>query len=134
MKTLLLFFLSLFLLLSCQHRSQASDQDDSTEAASDTTPKATAVFWVDKNKSKLTKKEDFAISASNVKVKVNIDSTGKVEILSYVKPQDKSVRNYLQYRLEIFRVTKTMLDSGFVKPGVQYVQLKYVPERMQKYR
>ncbi|WP_297329942.1 DUF4891 domain-containing protein [uncultured Bacteroides sp.] len=55
-------------------------------------------------------------------------------MLSYVKSQDKHVRKYLQHRLDIFRVTKIMLDSGFVKPGVQYVQLKYVPERMQKYR
>lgn len=135
MKTLLILFFSLFLLLSCRHTnpSQATDQDDMEEFV-DTTPQATAIFWVDKIKSKRTKREDFAVSARNVKVKVDIDSAGKVEILSYVKSQDKHVRKYLQHRLDIFRVTKIMLDSGFVKSGVQYVQLKYVPERMQKYR
>ena len=63
----------------------------------DTTPKATAIFWVDK------------------------DNT---------KPQSQRIKSYLQYRLEEFRVKKVMLDSGFVKPGVQYVQLRYLPGKL----
>ena len=63
-----------------------------------------------------------------------IDSLGKVKLLSYVKPQDSHVKSYLQYRLDIFRVKKIMLDSGYVKPGIQYVQLRYVPEKLTKRR
>lgn len=56
MKTLLILFFSLFLLLSCRHTnpSQATDQDDMEEFV-DTTPQATAIFWVDKIKNKRTK-------------------------------------------------------------------------------
>lgn len=135
MKALLVLFFFLFLCLSCQHtnRSQATDQDDTKEVV-DTTPKATTIFWVDKIKSKLTKKKDNPTLVRTAKAKVDIDSVGKIKVLSYVKPQEQRVINYLYYRLEKFRVTKIMLDSGFVKPGIQYVQLRYVPERMEKYR
>lgn len=135
MKALLVLFFFLFLCLSCQHtnRSQATDQDDTKEVV-DTTPKATTIFWVDKIKSKLTKKKDNPTLVRTAKAKVDIDSAGKIKVLSYVKPQEQRVINYLHYRLEKFRVTKIMLDSGFVKPGIQYVQLRYVPERMEKYR
>lgn len=135
MKALLVLFFCLFMLLSCQHsnRSQVADQDDAKEVV-DTTPKATTIFWVDKEKSKYTKKKDTPLPVRTAKAKVDIDSAGKIKVLSYVKPQEQRVINYLQYRLEIFRVTKIMLDSGFVKPGVQYVQLRYVPERMEKHR
>lgn len=134
MKALLVLFFSLFLFLSCQHanRYQAAEQDD-TKDVLDTIPKATTIFWVDKEKSKYTKKKDTPHSVRTAKAKVDIDSAGKIRVLSYVKPQEPRVINYLNYRLEIFRVTKIMLDSGFVKPGIQYVQLRYVPERMQKY-
>lgn len=135
MKALLVLFFFLFLLMSCQHtnRSQATNQDDTKEVL-DTTPKATTIFWVDKDKSKYTKKKDTPLPVRTAKAKVDIDSAGKIKVLSYVKPQEQRVINYLNYRLEIFRVTKIMLDSGFVKPGIQYVQLRYVPERMEKYR
>lgn len=135
MKVLIFIFFCLFLFLSCQHanRSSVVSQDDVEEAV-DTIPKATAIFWVDKAKSDLTQKKDYPISVSTVKVKVDINSAGKVKVLSYVKPQDKKVMKYLQYRLDIFRVKKIMLDSGFVKPGIQYVQLRYVTDKMQRYR
>lgn len=135
MKVLIFILFSLLLFLSCQHtnRSQVASQDDVEEAV-DSIPKATAIFWVDKSKSNLTQKKDYPFSVRTVKVKADIDSIGKVTVLSYVKPQDKKVIKYLQYRLDIFRVKKIMLDSGFVKTGVQYVQLRYVPDKMQKYR
>lgn len=135
MKALLVLFFSFFLFLSCQHanRSQATDQDY-TKDILDTIPKATTIFWVDKENSKYTKKKDTPLPVRTAKAKVDIDSAGKIKVLSYVKPQEQKVINYLNYRLEIFRVTKIMLDSGFVKPGIQYVQLRYIPKRMEKHR
>lgn len=62
--------------------------------------------------------------------RVEIDSLGKVNLLAYTKPQSQRIKSYLQYRLEVFRVKKVMLDSGFVKPGVQYVQLRYLPGKL----
>ncbi|ADV44278.1 DUF4891 domain-containing protein [Bacteroides helcogenes] len=133
MKTLLgLFFLFFsFFLLSCQQSSHSQTTDEEgTKELMDTTPKATAIFWIDKSKDPL--KKEFPIPIRSVKTKVDIDSTGKVEILSYVKPQDGKVRKYIQHRMKMFRVSKIMLDSGFVKAGEQYVQLRYMPEKMPK--
>ncbi|WP_418699071.1 DUF4891 domain-containing protein [Bacteroides sp.] len=132
MKALLILFFSLLIFLSCQNtgKSQVADLEDVEEAV-DTIPKATAIFWVDKAKDN--KKKGTPTPIRTVKAKVDVDSLGKVEVLSYVKPQSARVKEYLQYRLEIFRVKKVMLDSGYVKPGVQYVQLRYVPDNIKKH-
>ena len=76
------------------------------------------------------KKKDGPLSLRTVKARVEIDSLGKVNLLAYTKPQSQRIKSYLQYRLEEFRVKKVMLDSGFVKPGVQYVQLRYLPGKL----
>lgn len=130
MKALLTLFF-LLLLLSCRQATRpqaAANEEKEMETFMDTTPKATAIFWVDKSKNPL--KKEFPLPIRSVKAKVDIDSTGKVVLLSYVKPQDAKVRKYLQYKLESFRVSRLMLDSGFVKTGQQYVQLRYMPEKM----
>lgn len=132
MKLPLFLFLSLFSLLSCMDVNHSVKEEQ--EETADTTPKATAIFWVDKDKSLEARKKEGPISIRTVKAKVDIDSLGKVKLLSYVKPQDSHVKSYLQYRLDIFRVKKIMLDSGYVKPGIQYVQLRYVPEKITKRR
>ena len=129
MKTLLVLFLFLLSLLSCQDTNRSGkDVSEDMEEPVDTTPKATAIFWVDKDKDYQAKKKDGPLSLRTVKARVEIDSLGKVNLLAYTKPQSQRIKSYLQYRLEEFRVKKVMLDSGFVKPGVQYVQLRYLPE------
>lgn len=134
-KILPVLFFSLCLFLSCQNnnRTQTDEQEDMVEAL-DTTPKATAIFWVDKAKNKLTSSSELPMPIRTVKAKVDVDSSGKVNLISYVKPQSDKVKRYLQHRLEIFRVKKVMLDSGYVKLGEQYVQLRYVIEKMEKHR
>lgn len=56
MKTLLVLFLFLLSLLSCQDRS-GKDVSEDMEEPVDTTPKATAIFWVDKDKDYQAKKK-----------------------------------------------------------------------------
>lgn len=133
MKALLLLFFLLFVALtsSCRHGGNTSGEgeENADEAYVDTLPKATVILWVDKKNSG-GKRDDFPNPVRTVKVKANIRNSGRVEILSYVKPQKDRVRNYLKQRLEVFRVSRVMLDSGFVKPGVQYVQLRYMPEKL----
>lgn len=89
----------------------------------DQTPKATAVFWVDKKD----KKENEPLKVRTVKVRVNIERNGKVTIKSYVNEQPGNVKNYLNQKLQTFRVTERMLSSGYIKTGDQYVQLRYIP-------
>ena len=113
MKTLLVLFLFLLSLLSCQ---------DTNRSGKDVSE--------DKDKDYQAKKKDGPLSLRTVKARVEIDSLGKVNLLAYTKPQSQRIKSYLQYRLEEFRVKKVMLDSGFVKPGVQYVQLRYLPGKL----
>lgn len=132
-----LFCLSLILFLcffSCRNSNHSSVRDEmcssETSVAVDTTPKATVILWVDKYAKGNINKREKPIHIRTVKAKVNIDSTGSVTLLSFVKSQSVDVQNYLKKRLEMFRVTPIMLDSGYVKPGIQYVQLRYVPQKM----
>ena len=140
MKTILSCCLVIILAVSCQMKQkQNQNSDDSiaenmsvdgTETCIVDTVKATAIFWIDKSKDPL--KKEFPLPIRSVKTKVDIDAAGKVKILSYVKPQDGKVRKYIQHRMKTFRVSKMMLYSGFVKTGEQYVQLRYMPEKMPK--
>lgn len=88
-------------------------------------PKATAIFWIDKRK----RKEGEALKVRTVKAKVNISKEGKVKVISYVKVQHPSVERYIQECLKKFKVTSNMLNS-YIKPGEQYVQLRYIPENV----
>ncbi|WP_455591633.1 DUF4891 domain-containing protein [Bacteroides sp.] len=133
MKLLLFFFFSFFLIVACQRAPQQKAEPDETETTDtiDTLPKATAIFWVDKRK---WVRDEGILPLSTAKAKVVISEDGKVDLKSFVKPQDGNVQRYLRYNLEIFRVHKVMMDSGFVKPGEQYVQLRYMPEKAKKFK
>ena len=133
MRALLFIFCFLVLAFSCQNKPDTSSttSEGSEEAiVVDTTPKATAIFWVDKeNRGDA---EHFLIRTA--KAKVHIDSIGKVKLYSFTKGQTAKVQRYLRYRLEIFRVSRQMLDSGYVNPGEQYVQLRYIPALADRFK
>lgn len=129
MRALLFIFGFFFLAISCQNKqaataslSDASDEEGEAGVV-DTTSKATAIFWVDK----INQGQVDCSLIRRAKAKVSIDSIGKVMLHSFTKEQAGNVQRYLRYRLTIFRVSKQMLDSGYVKPGEQYVQLRYIP-------
>ena len=68
MKTLLVLFLFLLSLLSCQDTNcSGKDVSEDMEEPVDTTPKATAIFWVDKDKDYQAKKKDGPLSLRTVK-------------------------------------------------------------------
>lgn len=130
MKVLLLFFLGFLLFSSCRHKAKMSIEMEDTLFV-DTFPKATAIFWVDKRK---WVRDEGILPLSTAKAKVVIREDGKVDLKSFVKSQEGNVQRYLRYNLEIFRVQKVMMDSGFVKPGEQYVQLRYMPEKAKTFK
>lgn len=130
MKSLLfMFFTLLCMLFSCQPspKAQSDDHEDIGEEFVDTTPKATAIFWIDKDKPG--KRPAGGIPVRTAKAKVKIYLTGRIEVLSYVKPQKAHIKNYINRRLESFRVRKTLMDSAYINPGIQYVQLRYTPSK-----
>ncbi|MBQ8224759.1 MAG: DUF4891 domain-containing protein [Bacteroides sp.] len=133
MKSLLLIFMIASLFSACNRRAGGASVEADT-AFVDTFPKATAIFWVDKHRQQkynIPQGSTYdAPTFRTVKAKVVIDSIGRIKVISYVKPQLKRVEKYLQDRLEVFRVTKIMMDSGYIHPGSQYVQLRYMPDKM----
>lgn len=88
---------------------------------------ATAILWVDRNNGeKLTKYG----SISTVKVHVNVYSDGTFRILSYCKKQKPEVVKYLEKRVAVFTIPKFFFDEGYVEPGEQYMQLRYIPAKV----
>ena len=134
MKALLFsFFALLCILFSCQPSPKAQDggEEDAQEEFVDTTPKATAIFWIDKHKEMPGQSSKRPGAVRTVKAKVNIHLAGRIEVLSYVKPQKGYIKSYINRRLETFRVRKVLMDSAYIKPGIQYVQLRYTPETVE---
>lgn len=134
MKALLFsFFTLLCILFSCQPSPKAQDsgEEDAQEEFVDTTPKATAIFWIDKHKEMPGQSSRRPGAVRSVKAKVNIHLAGRIEVLSYVKPQKGYIKSYINRRLETFRVRKVLMDSAYIKTGVQYVQLRYTPEKVE---
>lgn len=130
-KTSLFLLLTLFLIVSCQrlHSSSSTDSDSGEEeeiSSEDSVSQATAIFWIDKSKRKYC--DDPSIRT--VKAKVVIHNNGKVDFDSFEKKQSVHVERYIRHNLSHFHVTKILMDSGYIKPGEQYVQLRYLPGLM----
>ena len=133
MKALLfMFFALLCILFSCQSspKSQEDGEGNVQEEFMDTTPKATAIFWIDKKKKLPGYMSGKPVPIRTLKAQVEIDTMGSIEVLSYVKPQTKSVEKHINRCLETFRVKKVLMDSAYINPGIQYVQLRYTPSKM----
>lgn len=130
MKKIIYLLLILFLSASCSRKENAIVKSTTIEASQpDTLPKAKAILWIDKPVKKLSDEQRSGLRISNVKVKVNITENGTVEILEYVKPQNKKVQTYLYNHLQSYRVSQNMLNS-YMKPGIHYVFLRYMTDKV----
>lgn len=90
---------------------------------------STLILWVDKAKGeKVTDWGHFR----NVKIKANVYSDGTFRILSWCKKQERDVVAYLEKRVAAFRIDEYFFDEGYIEPGEQYLQLKYVPGKVNK--
>ena len=128
MKTILSCCLVIILAVSCQMKqNQNSDESinenmsvDNTETCMVDTVKATAIFWIDKAEAKHCKEWGFR----TVKAKVLIHENGKVDLEAFVKKQSPDMEKYVRHHLAKFQVSEKMLESGYVQPGEQFVQLR----------
>ena len=115
-----------FLTGSCRQKQPANPFAQSptieTPITNDGLPKATAIAWVDYNKEK---KWSFV---RTVKAHVHVDKYGKITILEFTKKQPVILENYLRKCLKVYRVPQPLLEGNYIKPGKQYMQLRYVPE------
>lgn len=90
------------------------------------TVKATAIFWIDKAEVKHCKEYGFR----TVKAKVFVHEDGKVEFQSFVKKQSTDLEKYIRHHLAKFQVSERMLESGYIQPGEQFVQLRCMWEKL----
>ena len=123
MKAFLPLLLSFFFIISCQQHKEATispiDEEDELQEEADSLPRATAIFWLDKYHMKELKKDD-VLTFRTAKAKV-------IELLSFVEQQPGNAQRYIRYRLKDFKVKKILMDNGYINPGEQYVQLRYIP-------
>ncbi|WP_071146599.1 DUF4891 domain-containing protein [Bacteroides ihuae] len=129
MKKTLCVLASILVFFACQQSLKSDHTVAQIEIKEDNNIKAMAIFWVDK----VQRKQNERLQIQTVKAKVFIHKSGKVNILSFIKEQPEDIQRYLKYRLEIFKVTKIMIDSGYIKTGEQYVQLRYIPQKMRSF-
>ena len=62
-----------------------------------------------------------------VKVYADVHADGSLKVLSWCKKQPMKVENYLLKRVAVYRIRKEMFEGGYLKPGEQYLQLRYLP-------
>ena len=132
MKTILFYFLLAILAVSCQSKQsentekEVSDNvsnSDTEECIADTIS-ATAIFWIDKHKEMPGQSSKRPGAVRTVKAKVNIHENGKVDLEAFVKKQSPDMEKYVRHHLAKFQVSEKMLESGYVQPGEQFVQLR----------
>lgn len=128
MNILIYPLLNVLLVFSSQsgiHNEFISENEMYVYAIEQSEPKATAILWVDK---KLRDKSE-RLHVKTVKAKVNISSNGKVEIISFLKAQPVNVERHIRRHVKDINA-KSMIDNGYLKPGQQYVQLRYMPGKV----
>lgn len=91
--------------------------------------KAKAILWIDRTGNESLQNYG---SVRTVKVRVNVYSDGTFRILSFCKKQKMSVMDYLEKRVAVFTIPKFFFDEGYIEPGEQYLQLRYIPDKVNK--
>lgn len=125
MKRVWLLWGLIVLFSACKH--VPSKFEDMQQECKDI--KAKAILWVDKAKGeKVTDWGHFR----NVKIKAYVHSDGTFRIMSWCKKPEKDVVAYLEKRVSVFQIDKFFFDEGYLEPGEQYLQLKYVPEKVNR--
>ena len=119
MKRYLIYTLVLVFLSACQGIETSKD-----ECEHDT---ATAILWVDRANGESLKKYGYI---RTVKVKANVYSDGTFRIVSFCKKQDAEVVAYLKKRVAVFTIPPFFFNEGYIEPGEQYLQLRYIPAKV----
>ena len=91
--------------------------------------KAKAILWVDwKYGEDLS---DYRI-VRTAKAHVNVYSDGTFRIISFCKRQKPEVVEYLKKRAAVYTIRKFFFENGYIEPGEQYLQLRYLPEKIRR--
>lgn len=125
MKNSWLLWIMVVFLFSCKNTTTAFE--DREQECKDV--KAKAILWIDKEKGeKVTDWGHF----KNVKIKAYIHADGTFRIMSWCKKPSSEVVTYLEKRVAAFQIDRFFFDEGYLEPGENYLQLKYVPEKIKR--
>ena len=90
---------------------------------------STAILWVDRKDGESLTKYGFIRTA---KVHAIVYSDGTFRIMSFCKKQEPEVVEYLKKRVAVFTIPSFFFKEGYIEPGEQYLQLRYIPSKVTK--
>ena len=90
---------------------------------------AKAILWIDRTGNESLMSYGFIRTA---KAHVNVYSDGTFRIMSFCKKQEPEVVEYLKKRVAVFTIPKFFFDEGYIEPGEQYLQLRYIPAKVNR--
>ena len=122
MKKMVLYAIMVILFSSCDGLFTKEQSPCETESA-------TAILWVDRKDGESLQKYGFIRTA---KVHANVYSDGTFRIMSFCKKQDPEVVTYLKKRVAVFTIPRFFFDEGYIEPGEQYLQLRYIPAKVNR--
>lgn len=127
MKKILLYtFLVAMILSACKGiKTVNSDMEEEQLGCENET--STAILWVDRTGNESLMKYGFV---RTVKVHAKVYSDGTFRIMSFCKKQELKVVEYLKKRVAVFTIPKFFFDEGYIEPGEQYLQLRYIPAKV----
>lgn len=126
MKKVCLFLLTLLALSSCDGPKIGRGNMEVEQLGCDG-EKAKAILWVDWKYGESL--EGYTLLRT-VKVHVNVYSDGTFRIISFCKRQRLEVEEYIKKRVAVYKISKFFFSEGYIEPGEQYLQLRYLPEKI----
>ena len=127
MKKILLYTFLVAMILSACKGIKTVNSDMEEEQLGCENEISTAILWVDRTGNESLMKYGFVRTA---KVHANVYSDGTFRIMSFCKKQELKVVEYLKKRVAVFTIPKFFFDEGYIEPGEQYLQLRYLPEKI----
>ena len=129
MNKICLYLIGLMLLSSCEgiNTIRVDMEGEQLECRNE---KAKAILWVDwKHGEDLS---NYRI-VRTAKAHVNVYSDGTFRIISFCKRQKPEVVEYLKKRAAVYTIRKFFFENGYIEPGEQYLQLRYLQEKVSRY-
>ena len=127
MKEILLYTFLVAMILSACQGIKTVNSDMEEEQLGCENEISTAILWVDRTGNESLVKYGFIRTA---KVHANVYSDGTFRIMSFCKKQEPEVVEYLKKRVAAFTIPKFFYDEGYIEPGEQYLQLRYIPAKV----
>lgn len=132
----LLLIIPIVMVCSCKPKPKASEngapenikQELAYTIPEDSILDATAIIWVDRKE----KREHERTRTKILKAKATVSKEGKITIINFVKNYPKEEQLYIKHKLLNFKVDKNMMDYGYIKPGEQFMQFRFIVNRLEE--